>query len=272
VFGQENAVGSVCAAGVVTTLAAQYLTSVDDGNGFSGRRAFQGIFAMMLVCLSGVGLALSGSRGATFAVLSYLVVLLFLSGVKGLLIMAAIGGCLAASISAGLGSDLERLSLPHRLNALYNEFAQTSHISDLLTFKEIGTRAELSLVGLEVFLENPIFGTGLGTFSAHHPAFSYTHSTIPELLASGGAACTLPLAAAVAIVVLRASNMARASEPYASWGRQALAIQAFLFVQGLSIPILASRSHTILVAFLLSFAMLSVKRVQPLRSDRTNLP
>lgn len=50
-------------------------------------------------------------------------------------------------------------------------------------------RARLAFFGLgfQYFLDSPLFGIGLGQFALHNPAGMYSHSTIPEAIASWGA-------------------------------------------------------------------------------------
>lgn len=139
--------------------------------------------ATLMVLLFMLVVILSFSRGAVFIVLPYLLAsLLMMSSWKRALLFAALGIILGAAFG----------NLAHLLNAdlTYSwqlRFADFQAVGPVLRkIQEASGRVEIRRIAYQLFLENPLYGHGTGSFELLGPGYREAHSMFFTVLAEQG--------------------------------------------------------------------------------------
>lgn len=123
-------------------------------------------------------------------------------------------------------------------------------------------------LGFEYFLKSPLFGIGLGQFAIHNPAGAYSHSTIPEAIASWGLIGSLLYFIPIMLVSWNSVKMARIRRDKESVLILALCIME-LFMSFLQIYFY-SLSHMIAWAVIFEFMKINSSTVNSSDNSRYN--
>lgn len=150
---------------------------------YAGRSGHPFLLKTLLVLLFAVVVLLSFSRGAVFIVIPYLLVtLLISSNLKRALWFAAVGTLLGA----GFNNLLQHINadLAYSWQLRFADFQAAGP-----AFRRLGEssgRAEIRRLGYELFLENPLYGLGTGSFELFGPGYREAHSMFFTTLAEQG--------------------------------------------------------------------------------------
>lgn len=150
---------------------------------YAGRSRHTFLLTSLLVLLFAVVVVLSFSRGAVFIVLPYLfATLLITNNLKQAGWFAAVGILLSAGFN-----DVLQLVSPDLAYSWQLRFADFQAAGP--AFRKLGEasgRAEIRRVGYKLFLENPLYGHGIGSFELLGPGYREAHSMFFTLLAEQG--------------------------------------------------------------------------------------
>ncbi len=137
----------------------------------------------LLVLLFAAVVVLSFSRGAVFIVLPYLLTsLLIVSNLKQSVWFAAIG----LLLSAGLDNliQLVNADLAYSWELRFADFQAVGPV--LQRLQDASGRTEIRRIAYKLFLENPLFGHGTGSFELLGPGYREAHSMFFTTLAEQG--------------------------------------------------------------------------------------
>jgi O-antigen ligase len=150
---------------------------------YAGRSRHTFLLTSLLVLLFAVVVVLSFSRGAVFIVIPYLfVTLLIASNLKLAGWFAAVGILLSAGFD-----NLLQLVNPDLAYSWQLRFADFQAAGP--AFRKLGEasgRTEIRRLGYKLFLENPLYGHGIGSFELLGPGYREAHSMFFTVLAEQG--------------------------------------------------------------------------------------
>ena len=150
---------------------------------YAGRSAHTFLLTTLLVFLFTVVVVLSFSRGAVFIVLPYLLVTLLISNNLKQAGWFAMVGIL-------FGADFDSLLQQIDADLAYSwqlRFADFQTAAP--AFQKLGNtsgRAEIRDLAYKLFLENPLYGHGIGSFEVLGPGYREAHSMFFTILAEQG--------------------------------------------------------------------------------------
>lgn len=150
---------------------------------YSRRSTYSWLLIPLLALLFALVVVLSFSRGAVFIVLPYLLVSLFIvSSWKNAVWFALIGGL----IGAGLDNLVELINadLAYSWQLRFADFYTVGPV--LQKIQEASGRAEIRRHAYQLFLENPLYGHGIGSFELLGPGYREAHSMFYTTLAEQG--------------------------------------------------------------------------------------
>ncbi len=150
---------------------------------YAGRSGHPFLLTSLLALLFVGVVMLSFSRGAVFIVLPYLLAtLLIASNLKRSLWFAAVG----ILLSAGFDDLLQRINadLAYSWQLRFADFQAAGPAFQKLG--EASGRAEIRNLGYKLFLKNPLYGHGTGSFELLGPGYREAHSMLFTILAEQG--------------------------------------------------------------------------------------
>lgn len=150
---------------------------------YAGRSGYAFLLTLFLVLLLALVVVLSFSRGAVFIVLPYLfATLLNISNLKQAVWFASIGILLSAGFNDLLQLINEDLAYSWQLR--FADFQAAGPA--LQKLQEASGRAEIRRLAYKLFLENPLYGHGTGSFELLGPGYREAHSMFFTILAEQG--------------------------------------------------------------------------------------
>lgn len=157
---------------------------------YARRNRFSWLLVPLLALLFALVVVLSFSRGAVFIVMPYLLASLFIvSRWKHAVWFAAIG------VLLGMGFDdlveLVNADLAYSWQLRFADFQPVGPV--LQKIQEVSGRAEIRRLAYQLFLENPLYGHGTGSFELLGPGYREAHSMFYTTLSEQGLIGTLYL-------------------------------------------------------------------------------
>lgn len=137
----------------------------------------------LLILLFVLVVILSFSRGAVFIVLPYLLSsLLIMTNWKRVLLFAVLG--IVAGEAFGSLTNLLNADLTYSWQLRFTDFHTVGPA--LRKIQEASGRAEIRRIAYRLFLENPLYGHGTGSFELLGPGYREAHSMFFTVLAEQG--------------------------------------------------------------------------------------
>ena len=150
---------------------------------YARRNRYSWLLIPLLALLFALVVVLSFSRGAVFIVLPYLLASLFIvSSWKNAVWFAVIG------LLLGIGLDdlvnLINADLAYSWQLRFADFHTVGPV--LQKIQEVSGRAEIRRFAYQLFLQNPLYGHGTGSFELLGPGYREAHSMFYTTLAEQG--------------------------------------------------------------------------------------
>jgi hypothetical protein len=128
--------------------------------------------------------ALSFSRGAVFIILPYLLIsVLFIFNSEHIKWLTVIS-CILIFLIPEFGASFTHSNLAYSWNLRFGDFQSTTNIVHKLQL--VSGRDEIHAIAYQLFLKNPVFGNGIGSFEILGPGYREAHSLWYTLLAEQG--------------------------------------------------------------------------------------
>jgi O-antigen ligase len=136
--------------------------------------------AGVTAALAAVGLTLTYSRGAWLGGIAAIAIFLALTRLR--FAVAVVSTILLVAMAGAMLTGADVSSLMHRLDSIFSVDANEA-------------RVNLARAAIAIFLDHPVFGTGMNTFSLVHPrymsprpnSFAFAHNIFLNMAAEGGA-------------------------------------------------------------------------------------
>lgn len=209
---------------------------------YARRSRYSWLLIPLLAMLFALVVVLSFSRGAVFIVLPYLLASLFIvSSWKNAVSFAVIGMLLGTSFDHLV--ELINADLAYSWQLRFADFHTVGPV--LQKIQEASGRAEIRRLAYQLFLENPLYGHGTGSFELLGPGYREAHSIFFTTLAELGLIGTLYLYGLFAAFAYCLIKTATADRYY--WLLPAALVAYLLFVHsvGSVFIIIPAKSLTI---------------------------
>lgn len=244
VLGQENATGSMAATAIVLMLTLQRMYQLGYATAVNNHIMRSSLIVSSI--LAGGVLLLSASRGASLALAVFLLLWIVPASryirppVRVLVVVVAVALALLS------WSRISELFIFRRFHYLAYEMNLVATPPAGRFYDALDVRTELMNKAVEIFLAYPLTGSGLSTFR-EFSEFVYTHTTFFEFLYSLGLAGTVPTMLLLVLVIWRLSLTVLRCWPDGRLGWVLLSVVVYLVIQGMTLPLVTSRIHMVLL-------------------------
>lgn len=242
VAGQPNALGLISGTGFVISVAYLYL--------FAQSRKLSKLMAILAILTSLFLIISSGSRGAIISILAALLYL-FLKNVRNNFKAIVLISVLLTTIIVIFYDKIVELPLYSRLLAVPSALGLNlggNNIEAEFANAADDTRIDIANIAFGAFLNRPVFGNGINTFS-YFSEFVYTHNSYLEILFSQGVLGSLFYGLFILYSLIVASKSK--CDFYKKLVRAKKFVVIYFILAGFSIPNFQNKSQIVIYLFIL---------------------
>jgi O-antigen ligase len=253
VLGQENATGSMAATAIVLMLTLQRMYQL--GYATAANNQVMRLGLIIVPILAGGVLLLSASRGASLALAIFLALWIVPASRHIKVPVRVLIMIVAATFALLSWSRISELFVFRRFHYLAYEMKLVAMPPQGRFYDALDVRSNLMDRAVEIFVAHPLTGSGLGTFR-EFSSFVYTHTTFFEILYSLGLVGIVPTLLLLGLVIWRLGLTVLRGRPDGRLAWVVLSAVSYLVIQGMTLPLVTSRMHLVLLVVPIACARL----------------